>query len=147
MSGSESKDQAQSKASGLVVVTESPALPARLVPVADADSLADALVAGQLSPRTRKAYASDLAELLSVWEAWDLRLDQVHRDHLHAYRRWLAGEEVPGLVPKEKPCAPATVSRKVSVVRQFFTEALDRGLIAVNPAARLRGFHLGNSQD
>lgn len=124
------------------VASLSPSLPARFVPVADADSLADALVAGQLSPRTRKAYASDLAELLTVLESWSLTLENVNRDHLHAYRSWLAGEEVPGLVQKEPPCAPATVSRKVSVVRQFFTEALDRGLIAVNPAARLRGFTL-----
>src|SRR5687768_10285408 len=33
-----------------------------------------------------------------------------------------------------------TVSRKISVCRQFFAEALDRGLVDVNPAARLRGF-------
>ena len=32
-------------------------------------------MAGQLSPRTRKAYASDLAELLSVLEAWSLTLE------------------------------------------------------------------------
>ena len=34
----------------------------------------------------------------------------------------------------------ATVSRKVAVCRQFFAEAVDRRLIEVNPAARLRGF-------
>ena len=117
----------------------------RFVPPQDADSLADALVAGQLSPRTRRAYASDLAELVSVLEAWELKLPQVNKDHLHAYRSWLAGEEVPGLAKKEKPCVTATVSRKVSVCRQFFAEALDRGLIDSNPAARLRGFSV--SQD
>jgi site-specific recombinase XerD len=116
------------------------ALPARFVPPTDADSLADALVAGQLSERTRHAYASDLAELIGVIEAWGLRLPDVNKDHLHAYRSWLAGEEVPGLVRKEKACALATVSRKISVCRQFFAEALDRGLIPLNPAARLRGF-------
>ena len=118
---------------------------ARFVPPQDADSLADALVAGQLSPRTRRAYASDLAELVSVLEMWRLKLPQVNKDHLHAYRSWLAGEEVPGLTKKEKPCVTATVSRKVSVCRQFFAEALDRGLIESNPAARLRGFSV--SQD
>ena len=117
----------------------------RFVPPQDADSLADALVAGQLSPRTRRAYASDLAELVSVLETWGLKLPQVNKDHLHAYRSWLAGEDVPGLTKKEKPCVTATVSRKVSVCRQFFAEALDRGLIDSNPAARLRGFSV--SQD
>lgn len=41
---------------------------------------------------------------------------------------------------KGKPCAVATVSRKISVCRQLFAEALDRGLIEVNPATRVRGF-------
>ena len=117
----------------------------RFVPPQDADSLADALVVGQLSPRTRRAYASDLAELVSALETWGLKLPQVNKDHLHAYRSWLAGEEVLGLTKKEKPCVTATVSRKVSVCRQFFAEALDRGLIETNPAARLRGFSV--SQD
>lgn len=115
-------------------------LPARFAPPADADSLADALVAGQLSVRTRRAYASDLRELLDALETWRLRLPDVNRDHLHAYRSWLAGEEVEGLGKKSEACALATVSRKISVCRQFFAEALDRGLIPVNPAARLRGF-------
>jgi site-specific recombinase XerD len=124
----------------MAVEASSPALPVHFVPPVDADSLADALVAGQLSPRTRKAYATDLAELISVLETWGLRLGDVTKDHLHAYRAWLAGEEVPGLERRSQSCAPASVSRKVSVCRQFFTEALDRGLIEVNPAARLRGF-------
>lgn len=110
-------------------------------PPQDADALADALVAGQLSPRTRRAYAADLAELLSALETWHLILPDVTRDHLHAYRAWLAGETVPGLAPR-RPCAPATVSRKLSVVRRFFAEAADRGLIPRDPAARLRGFRV-----
>jgi len=112
-------------------------------PPFNADSLADALVAGQLSPRTRRAYASDLSELLSVLDAWNVGLTAVNRDHLNAYRAWLAGESVPGLAPRPA-CAPASVSRKVSVARQFFAEAESRGLIAVNPAARLRGFQVSD---
>ena len=129
----------------VLLPSSSPALPVRFVPPTDADSLADALVAGQLSPRTRQAYATDLAELIFVLEAWELKLGEVSKDHLHAYRSWLAGEEVSGLERKARPSAPATVSRKVSVCRQFFAEALDRGLIETNPAARLRGFSV--SQD
>src|SRR5690348_15127633 len=111
----------------LVVESASPLPSARFVAPVDADSLADALVAGQLSPRTRRAYASDLAELIGVLEAWGLRLSDVTKDHLHVYRSWLAGEDVPGLKKKKKACALATVSRKISVCRQFFAEALDRG--------------------
>ena len=44
----------------------------RFAPPADADSLADAFVAGQLSLRTRSAYATDLKEMLCVFEAWGL---------------------------------------------------------------------------
>lgn len=113
-------------------------------PPADADSLANALVTGQLSERTRQAYATDLAELLSVLEIWGLVMNQVTRDHLNAYRNWLAGEDVPGLGKKVPGYVPATVSRKVSVVRQFFGEAFDRGLIPINPAARLKGFSVGS---
>ena len=57
-------------------------------------------------------------------------------------RGW-PGESVPGLAPRPA-CAPASVSRKVSVARQFFAEAESRGLIAVNPAARLRGFQVSD---
>jgi len=115
----------------------------------DAERLADALSAGQLSPRTRRAYASDLAEFRSILRAADLALGDVTRDFLLAYRRWLNGSgSLPGGVEqKEKPCAPATISRKISVVRQFFAEAHDRGLIATNPAARLRGMQtIGESK-
>lgn len=69
-----------------IVETDPPPLPVRFAPPVDADSLADALVAGQLSERTRRAYASDLRELLEVLEAWGLRLSEVNKDHLHAYR-------------------------------------------------------------
>lgn len=117
--------------------------PVSFVPPVNADSLADALVAGQLSLRTRRAYASDLTELLSVLESWNVGLTAVNRDHLNAYRAWLAGESVPGLAPR-LACAPASVSRKVSVTRQFFAEAESRGLIPVNPAARLRGFQVSD---
>ena len=112
-------------------------------PPLNAGSLADALVAGQLSPRTRRAYASDLAELLAVLEAWNVGLAAVNRDHLSAYRAWLVGEAVPGLDTRQ-PCAPASVSRKVSVARQFFLEAESRGLIPTNPAIRLRGFRVSD---
>ncbi|MBV9850280.1 MAG: tyrosine-type recombinase/integrase, partial [Armatimonadetes bacterium] len=105
----------------------------------DAGALADALVAGQLSPRTRRAYAADLAELLSVLDAWGLDFRHVTRDHLHAWRAWLDGQDAPGLPPRKR-CAPATVSRKVCVCRRLFAEALERGLIQSDPAARLRGF-------
>ena len=78
------------------VDTASVHVPVRFAAPEDADSLADALIAGQLSPRTRRAYASDLADLLSCLEAWNLTLRDVNRDHLHAWRSWLAGEDVPG---------------------------------------------------
>ena len=131
-------DEKNSDALPSVPLTHSGLKP--FVPPIDADSLADALVAGQISLRTRRAYASDLTELISVLSAWGLQLPEANKDHLHAYRRWLAGESVPGLERKAKPFAVATVSRKISVCRQFFAEALERGLIEANPAVRLRGF-------
>jgi integrase/recombinase XerD len=129
---------------GVPTVLVSPeSLSARGPAAPDLDSLADSLVAGQLSPRTRKAYASDLAELMGALELWNLGLGDVTRDHLHLYRRWLTGESIPGL-PDHPKCAPATVSRKVSVIRQLFLEAFERGLIAANPASRLRGYRVSS---
>lgn len=127
----------------------SPLVPAAPTPLAsfapprDADGLADALVAGQLSTRTRRAYASDLAELLGTFDVWGLDLPHVTRDHLHAWRAWLDGQPGPDLTTRPR-CAPATVSRKVSVCRRFFAEALDRGMISTDPAARLRGFFVSS---
>jgi|GEM_PF-6511007 len=89
------RDSASCSTNAALVVSEcSPAVPVRFIAPTDADSLVDALVAGQLSPRTRRASASDLAELVSVLERWGLRLSEVSKDHLHAYRAWLAGEDV-----------------------------------------------------
>jgi integrase/recombinase XerD len=117
--------------------------PAMFTPPAGADGLADALVAGQLSAHTRRAYAADLAEMLAAFDAWSIDFRHVTRDHLHAWRAWLNGESVPGLTARPR-CAPATISRKVSVCRQFFAEAEGRGMIATDPAARLRGFSVSS---
>jgi len=87
-----------SDSSGIVLLQERrQQSPTRFIAPDNADTLADALVAGQLSERTRKAYASDLAELIGDLESWRLGLRDVTKDHLHAYRAWLAGEDVPGL--------------------------------------------------
>ncbi|MDX1932684.1 MAG: hypothetical protein SFU56_08780 [Capsulimonadales bacterium] len=93
----------------------------------NADSLADALVAGQLSERTRSAYASDLAERLTIPSAWGLTLPAVTRNHLHAFRSSLLGVLVAAPETKTRPCAIATVNRKMAMFRRFFLEALDRG--------------------
>jgi hypothetical protein len=73
--GRESKRQREQ---ALVLIDSNmPPLPVRFSPPVDADGLADVLVAGQLSERTRRAYASDLRELLDVLETWRLRLSDM----------------------------------------------------------------------
>jgi|GEM_PF-631460 integrase/recombinase XerD len=96
------------------------------------------LLAGLMSPETRRAYQTDL-ELLAAFlrnaglEGFDYRkpelyLAAVTRDHLEAYRVWL-----------QKHYRPSTANRRLSVVRHFFSLAMETGLLQVNPAADLKG--------
>jgi site-specific recombinase XerD len=73
-----------------------------------------------------------------------MALPDVTRDHLHGFRAWLMGETVPGQPRRPSAYQPATIARKLSVCRQFFAEAFDRGLIPLNPAAILKSVRVSD---
>lgn len=87
------------------------------------------LVAGKLSPLTRKAYQYD-AQLFVNWLIdQNLALANLRRSDIEQYQTWL----------NEKYSKNAA-ARKFVVARKFLEEAVDRGIIPHNPAQKVRGF-------
>ena len=91
-------------------------------------SASQAVISGQLSRNTSRAYAADIRAFLAFIGGEDM-LAQVGKDIVVAYRNRLL----------EEGYKPATVNRKLSSIRQLFEEAVDRRLIEVNPAVRVKG--------
>lgn len=88
----------------------------------------DALIAGQFSRHTQRAYEGDVLLFRHFIAAVGREsLDDVTRDDLITYRGWLISQY-----------APATVNRRLSVVRSLFREALVRGEVTHDPTAHLR---------
>lgn len=104
-------------------------------PGGDEPALAiDALLAGQISPHTRRAYEGDVQLFMNYLGAIGRgQLADVTRDDLIAYRAWLIATY-----------APATVNRRLSVVRSIFREALVRGEVTADPAILLRQLRVGD---
>lgn len=91
---------------------------------------------GRLSANTRRAYASDVADLFGhVRELGLARLAQVD---LAVLRSWL-------MARKRDGASPATVQRKVAAIRSFFSWSSEEGLVADDPARRLRSPKVGQS--
>lgn len=96
-------------------------------PIRSADDLAAAFLLGY-GPATRDAYGRDLR----TWGCW-LRnhgLDPLsaHRAHVETWARTM----------EETGLAPSTVARRLSALAGFYEYALDEGLIARSPVARVR---------
>lgn len=85
-------------------------------------------IAGQLSPQTARAYALDLKQFVE-WFG-DSDLSRVCREDIFRYRAALIA----------KGYAGATVNRKLSAVRQLFTEAVNHGMIDRSPAEGVKGY-------
>ncbi len=95
-----------------------------------ADDLIDALVAGQLSANTRRAYQRDAIEFLEfigIRQPTDLSSVATGQIELYRNRLMKAG------------AAKATVNRKLSVVRRLFERAMAEGWVSRNPATLVRG--------
>lgn len=93
------------------------------------DSTLEGLVAGKLSPLTRKAYRYD-ARLFVQWLAdQDLALSRLTRSDIERYQVWLI-----------EHYAKNAAARKFVVARKFLEEAVERGLLSHNPARKVKGF-------
>ena len=97
--------------------------PISLAPDDEFADLLDDFLASQLSPLTRSSYAGDLTIFLGL-AGRDKHPRDVSRPDIDRYRNWLA--ELIG--PDGKPAsngraryAPATIARKLSAVRAFYS--------------------------
>jgi integrase len=92
-------------------------------------------VTGQLAPTSRKTYTID-AKHFAQWIAdRNLSLFSLGRDELVGYRMYLAEQY-----------AKTTASRMWAVARRLLDEAVQRGLLAHNPAEGIRGFKTGDDE-
>lgn len=99
-------------------------------PIPTPANAGEALLAGRLSPHTRAAYASDLRQWRLFLERHGLTPPAARPEHVAAWRDALHAAGA----------ATATVNRKLTVVRQLYAEAIARGELTSNPAARIPGF-------
>lgn len=90
-----------------------------------------AIVAGQASQHTLRAYASDTCQLLSFLASRGCRrVSDVQSDHIRLYLSRLAE----GAFSKDgHPASRRTISRKLVVARRLFLYACEVGLVAAPP--------------
>jgi integrase/recombinase XerD len=96
-------------------------------PIRGADELAAAFLAGY-GPATREAYARDLRAWGGFLAGLGVEVLAAHRVHVDAFACWGEDDGV----------APATIARRLSALAGFYDYALDEGLIARSPVARVR---------
>lgn len=90
-------------------------------------------VAGQLAPSSALLYKRDIRALQKWITLENLSFIDLTYDDMVRYRAYL-----------DEKYAKSTASRMLTVARRLLDEACFRGLIASNPAERVRGFHLDN---
>ena len=102
----------------------------------------DDFLQAQLAPRTREAYAGDLAIFLSWCAGRGLHPLRAARPDIDRYRNWLAeliGPDGRSAANGRPRYAAATVARKLSAVRAFYAYLVDRQLLPGSPAAGVKG--------
>ena len=85
--------------------------------------------AGDASPDTLKTYTRQLHQFLQWCDRRQLNPVLITKDEIKKYRHWMI---------KQKQYKPATISLKLAVVRRFYQAAVEKGLIAINPAAGVK---------
>ena len=85
--------------------------------------------AGDASPDTLKTYTRQLYQFLQWCDRRQLNPVLITKDEIKRYRHWMI---------KQKQYKPATISLKLAVVRRFYQAAVEKGLIAINPAAGVK---------
>jgi site-specific recombinase XerD len=90
--------------------------------------LAAAWLAGYRSPRTRRAYAGDLAGWLDWLAALDVDVLDARRVHVDLWTRHLL----------DSGAAPSSTTRRLSAVTSFYHHLVEHDVLAANPAASVR---------
>ena len=85
--------------------------------------------AGDASADTLKTYTRQLYQFLQWCDRRQLNPVFIIKDDVKRYRHWMI---------KQKQYKPATISLKLAVVRRFYQAAVEKGLIAINPAVGVK---------
>ncbi len=115
--------------------------PIALAPDAEVARLVDDFLASQRAPRTRESYALDLATFLRWLSARGTHPLEVARPDVDRYRNWLSELVGPDGAPVSngrERYAPATVARRLSAVRAFYSYLADQRVLTASPAAGVK---------
>lgn len=85
--------------------------------------------AGDASADTLKTYTRQLYQFLQWCDRQQLNPVTLIKDDIKKYRHWMV---------KQQQYKPATIALKLAVVRRFYQAAVEKGLIAINPAAGVK---------
>ncbi len=85
--------------------------------------------AGDAATDTLKTYRRQLQQFILWCDRASLDPGEVSKDDIKRYRRWMISS---------KKYKPSTIALKLAVVRRFYQAALEKGLIAFNPAAGVK---------
>jgi site-specific recombinase XerD len=85
--------------------------------------------AGDASADTLKTYTRQLYQFLQWCDRRQLNPVTIVKDDVKKYRHWMV---------KQQQYKPATIALKLAVVRRFYQAAVEKGLIAINPAAGVK---------
>lgn len=99
------------------------------------DGLKRAWLASLTTEKTREAYDTDLRAFLRFLDGHDLDAYMVTRPVLDA---WRLNMETAANPRTGRPLAPSTIARRLAAVRSFYDYALDMGVVAANPVARVK---------
>jgi site-specific recombinase XerD len=85
--------------------------------------------AGDASADTLKTYTRQLYQFLQWCDRRQLNPVTIVKEDVKKYRHWMV---------KQQQYKPATIALKLAVVRRFYQAAVEKGLIAINPAAGVK---------
>ena len=85
--------------------------------------------AGDAAEDTLKTYRRQLHQFLQWCDRRRLNPVTITKEDIKKYRRWMI---------QHQKYKPATISLKLAVVRRFYQAAVDKGMIALNPAAGVK---------
>ena len=85
--------------------------------------------AGDAAEDTLKTYTRQLHQFLQWCDRRLLNPVAITKDDIKQYRRWMI---------QQKKYKPATIALKLAVVRRFYQAAVEKGMIAINPAAGVK---------
>ncbi len=81
--------------------------------------------AGDAASDTLMTYRRQVQQFVNWCDRQKINPAEVTKDDIKQYRRWMI---------EERKFKPASIALKLSVVKRFYQAAVERGLIAINPA-------------